>query len=183
MQLRKKREEERKKEWKSVLPRWKDAVTTTCISADFDYPLDPAQKPEIVKRLSDRHFGIGGDGVIFINPSEIADFEMEMWNADGTRGEMCGNGIRCVGKFVFDKGMTDQKEITVESFGKVKYLTLFTEETGGKEAVTSVRVNMGEPILDAPGIPVSRGRFPGRGGIHPYSRRGDRRLRGIRRRL
>ena len=120
----------------------------------FDYPLDPAQKPEIVKSLSDRHFGIGGDGVIFINPSEIADFEMEMWNADGTRGEMCGNGIRCVGKFVYDKGMTQNKEITVESFGKVKYLTLFTEETGGKEAVTSVRVNMGEPILDAPGIPV-----------------------------
>ncbi len=120
----------------------------------FDYPLDPAQKPEIVKRLSDRHFGIGGDGVIFINPSEIADFEMEMWNADGTRGEMCGNGIRCVGKFVYDKGMTQDKEITVESFGKVKYLTLFTEETGGREAVTSVRVNMGEPILDAPGIPV-----------------------------
>ena len=120
----------------------------------FDYPLDPAQKPEIVKRLSDRHFGIGGDGVIFINPSEIADFEMEMWNADGTRGEMCGNGIRCVGKFVYDKGMTQNKEITVESFGKVKYLTLFTEETGGKEVVTSVRVNMGEPILDAPAIPV-----------------------------
>ena len=120
----------------------------------FDYPLDPAQKPEIVKRLSDRHFGIGGDGVIFINPSQIADFEMEMWNADGTRGEMCGNGIRCVGKFVYDKGMTQDKEITVESFGKVKYLTLFTEETGGKEVVTSVRVNMGEPILDAPAIPV-----------------------------
>ena len=120
----------------------------------FDYPLDPAQKPEIVKRLSDRHFGIGGDGVIFINPSQIADFEMEMWNADGTRGEMCGNGIRCVGKFVYDKGMTQDKEITVESFGKVKYLTLFTEETGGKEVVTLVRVNMGEPILDAPAIPV-----------------------------
>ena len=120
----------------------------------FDYPLDPAQKPEIVKRLSDRHFGIGGDGVIFINPSQIADFEMEMWNADGTRGEMCGNGIRCVGKFVYDKGMTQDKEITVESFGKVKYLTLFTEDTGGKEVVTSVRVNMGEPILDAPAIPV-----------------------------
>jgi diaminopimelate epimerase len=120
----------------------------------FDFRLDPEKKPEIVQKLSDRHFGIGGDGVIFINPSEIADFEMEMWNADGTRGEMCGNGIRCVGKFVYDSGMTDKKEITVESFGKVKYLTLFTEETGGKEVVTSVRVNMGEPILDAPSIPV-----------------------------
>ena len=120
----------------------------------FEYELDPKQKTEIVKRLSDRHFGIGGDGVIFINPSEIADFEMEMWNADGTRGEMCGNGIRCVGKFVYDAGMTHEKEITVESFGKIKYLTLYTEEENGREIVTSVRVNMGEPILDAEDIPV-----------------------------
>lgn len=129
----------------------------------FDCEIAYEQKPELVKRLSDRHFGIGGDGVIFINPSENADFEMEMWNADGTRGEMCGNGIRCVGKFVFDKGMTDQKEITVESFGKVKYLTLFTdpEEEGaqdgalsGRGKVRAVRVNMGEPVLDAESIPV-----------------------------
>ena len=126
----------------------------------FDFQIDPEKKPGLVERLSDRHFGIGGDGVIFINPSEIADFEMEMWNADGTRGEMCGNGIRCVGKFVFDKGMTSQKEITVESFGKVKYLTLFTEEADGKEVVTSVRVNMGEPILDAEDIPVIAGASP-----------------------
>ncbi len=126
----------------------------------FDQQIDPADKPELVERLSDRHFGIGGDGVIFINPSKIADFEMEMWNADGTRGEMCGNGIRCVGKFVFDKGMTSSKEITVESFGKVKYLTLYTEEEGGKEVVTSVRVNMGEPILDADDIPVIAGNSP-----------------------
>ncbi len=126
----------------------------------FDFPLDPAQKPEIIKRLSDRHFGIGGDGVIFINPSQIADFEMEMWNADGTRGEMCGNGIRCVGKFVYDKGMTREKEITVESFGKVKYLTLFTEEIDDREVVTSVRVNMGEPILDAQSIPVEADSSP-----------------------
>lgn len=126
----------------------------------FDFQIDPEKKPELVERLSDRHFGIGGDGVIFINPSQIADFEMEMWNADGTRGEMCGNGIRCVGKFVFDKGMTAQKEITVESFGKVKYLTLFTEEEDGKEVVTSVRVNMGEPILDAGEIPVIAGASP-----------------------
>jgi diaminopimelate epimerase len=73
---------------------------------------------------------------------------------------MCGNGIRCVGKFVFDKGMTSSKEITVESFGKVKYLTLYTEEEGGKEVVTSVRVNMGEPILDADDIPVIAGNSP-----------------------
>ena len=67
------------------------------------------EKPELVRRLSDRHFGIGGDGVIFINPSDEADFEMEMYNADGSRSEMCGNGIRCVGKFVYDKGLTDKK--------------------------------------------------------------------------
>ena len=90
----------------------------------FDHRIDPETKPELVRKLSDRHFGIGGDGVIFINPSEIADFEMEMWNADGTRGEMCGNGIRCVGKFVYDKGMTDKTEITVESFGKIKMNTM-----------------------------------------------------------
>ena len=86
------------------------------------------QKPELVRKLSDRHFGIGGDGVIFINDSQIADFEMEMYNADGSRGEMCGNGIRCVGKFVYDKGLTDRTQITVESFGKIKYLTLYPEE-------------------------------------------------------
>lgn len=107
-------------------------------------------KAALVRKLSDRHFGIGGDGVIFINPSDIAEFEMEMYNADGSRGEMCGNGIRCVAKFVYDEGLTDKKEITVESFGKIKYLTLF-EEDG---EIRSVRVNMGEPILEAEEIPV-----------------------------
>ena len=69
------------------------------------------EKPDLVRCISDRHFGIGGDGVIFINPSHEADFEMEMYNADGSRSEMCGNGIRCVGKFVYDKGLTDKKSI------------------------------------------------------------------------
>ena len=72
-----------------------------------------AEKPELVRRLSDRHFGIGGDGVIFINPSEEADFEMEMYNADGSRSEMCGNGIRCVAKYVYDKGLTDKEELCI----------------------------------------------------------------------
>lgn len=107
-------------------------------------------KPELVRKLSDRHFGIGGDGVIFINGSEIADFEMEMYNADGSRGEMCGNGIRCVGKFVYDYGLTDRTRITVESFGKIKYLTLYPEN--GK--VGRVKVNMGPAILEASEIPV-----------------------------
>jgi len=107
-------------------------------------------KPEVVRRLSDRHFGIGGDGVIFINPSDIADFEMEMYNADGSRGEMCGNGIRCVAKFVYDYGLTTKNPVTIESFGKVRILDLTTEN--GK--VVSVTVDMGEPILTAAEIPA-----------------------------
>lgn len=108
------------------------------------------EKPELVKRLSDRHFGIGGDGVIFINLSREADFEMEMYNMDGTRAEMCGNGIRCVAKFVYDKGLTDQKSISIISCGKVKYLDLNVEN--GK--VSTVKVNMGSPMLKAEEIPV-----------------------------
>lgn len=109
-----------------------------------------AAKPKAVVALSDRHFGIGSDGVIFINPSQQADFEMEMYNADGTRAEMCGNGIRCVGKYVYDHGMTDKTSITVESFGKVKYLDLTVEN--GK--VVKVKVNMGKPELTAKDVPV-----------------------------
>ena len=109
-----------------------------------------ADKPKAVVALSDRHFGIGSDGVIFINPSQQADFEMEMYNADGTRAEMCGNGIRCVGKYVYDHGMTDKTSVTVESFGKVKYLDLTVEN--GK--VVKVKVNMGKPELTAKDVPV-----------------------------
>ena len=112
--------------------------------------LTPQEKPEVVRCLSVRHFGIGGDGVIFINPSREADFEMEMYNMDGSRAEMCGNGIRCVAKFVYDKGLTDKTSISVISCGKIKYLTLSIEN--GK--VSTVRVNMGSPILKAKDIPV-----------------------------
>lgn len=107
-------------------------------------------KPEIVRKLSDRHTGIGGDGVIFINPSKNADFEMEMWNADGTRSEMCGNGIRCVGKFVYDKGLTNKTDLVIESAGALKYLQLHVENG----LVDSVMVNMGVPELEAEKIPV-----------------------------
>ena len=110
----------------------------------------PEDKPDFVRRASDRHFGVGGDGVIFINPSEEADFEMEMYNADGTRAEMCGNGIRCVGKFVYDKGLTDKTDISVISAGKIKYLTLFLRD--GK--VEQVKVDMGAPELTARLVPV-----------------------------
>lgn len=107
-------------------------------------------KETLAVKLSDRHFGIGGDGVIFINPSEIADFEMEMYNADGSRSEMCGNGIRCVAKYVYDRKMTDKKELTIESFGKIKFIELSVKS----EQVEMVRVNMGAPELEASLIPV-----------------------------
>ena len=116
----------------------------------FQEKIATEDKPQLVRYLSDRHFGIGGDGVIFINPSTEADFEMEMYNADGSRAEMCGNGIRCVAKYVFDYGLTEQTDISIVSFGKTKYLTLTVEQ--GK--VSKVRVNMGAPELIAGEVPV-----------------------------
>ena len=112
--------------------------------------LSQEEKPEWVIKVSDRHFGIGSDGAIFINPSTEADFEMEMYNADGSRSEMCGNGIRCVGKYVYDKGLTDKKRISVISGGEVKYLDLTVENN----QVSEVKVNMGAPVLMAKEIPV-----------------------------
>ncbi len=117
----------------------------------FAEHIDADRKPELVRRLSDRHFGIGGDGVIFINPGKSAAFEMEMYNADGTRAQMCGNGIRCVAKYIYDHGLTDQTDIAIESFGRVKYLEL---TPGSDDKVSTVRVNMGEPVLRAAEIPV-----------------------------
>ena len=101
-------------------------------------------------RLSDRHFGVGADGLILIRPSEVADFRMEMYNADGSEGKMCGNGIRCVAKFVYDKGLTDKTQLTVETRSGVKTLDLTVEE--GK--VSQVRVDMGMPNCAAAAIPV-----------------------------
>lgn len=117
----------------------------------FTEKIPQEEKPELVRHISDRHFGIGGDGVIFINPSLEADFEMEMYNADGSRAEMCGNGIRCVAKYVYDKGLTDKTEISVISSGQIKYLQLFLKE--GR--VDTVRVNMGAPELRPERIPVT----------------------------
>ena len=116
----------------------------------FTEKIEQEEKPEWVRKVSDRHFGIGSDGAIFINPSDVADFEMEMYNADGTRSEMCGNGIRCVGKYVYDKGLTDKTQFTVVSAGKIKVLDLTVEN--GK--ATFIKVNMGEPILEAKQVPV-----------------------------
>ena len=124
----------------------------------FEEIISKEKKPALVRRLSDRHFGVGGDGVIFINPADEADFEMEMYNADGSRAEMCGNGIRCVGKYVYDNGLTNKENITIISAGKKKYLELVVEKAAGQSSdrgrVTSVRVNMGSPILEPAQIPV-----------------------------
>lgn len=103
-------------------------------------------------RLSDRHFGIGGDGLVLICPSEVADFCMEMYNADGSRSEMCGNAIRCVGKYVHDRGLTDKTELTIETRAGIK--TLWLNVVDG--AVETVRVH------GQPGVPA--GEDPGRGG-------------------
>ena len=116
-----------------------------------DCTKEPLADPEAVARfVSDRHFGIGSDGLILINSSEVADFEMAMYNADGSRGEMCGNGIRCVAKFVYDKGLTDKTKITVETLAGIKTLDLNVE----KGQVKTVRVNMGSPTLKCTEIPV-----------------------------
>jgi len=116
----------------------------------FTQHVPQEQKADFVRRISDRHFGIGSDGAIFINPAKEADFEMEMYNADGSRSEMCGNGMRCVGKYVYDYGLTNQTEFSVVSAGKMKYLTLTVEN--GK--AVQIRVNMGNPILTPAEIPV-----------------------------
>ena len=101
-------------------------------------------------KLSDRHFGIGGDGIIIIKKGTKADFEMVMYNADGTRGAMCGNGIRCVAKYVYDKGLTKNTSISIESMGAVKYIDVTVD--GGE--VVSATVDMGAPSLKASDIPV-----------------------------
>ena len=109
-----------------------DYVYVNCFEESIKNPA------EVSKFVSDRHFGIGGDGVIFINPSDVADFEMEMYNMDGSRSEMCGNGIRCVGKYVYDHGLTRKTSLSIVSCGKIKYLELtvvgvIPEYEGGKK--------------------------------------------------
>lgn len=100
--------------------------------------------------VSNRHFGIGSDGLILICNSEIADFRMRMFNSDGSEAEMCGNGIRCVGKFIYDKGLTNKTTLKIETLAGIKELKLNLK----KGKVDTVRVNMGEPILEAEKIPV-----------------------------
>lgn len=107
-------------------------------------------RSELARFVSNRNFGIGSDGLILIEKSEVADFKMTMFNSDGSQAEMCGNGIRCVAKFVYDKGMTDKTTLKIETLAGIKILELNVED--GK--VKTVRVDMGEPILEAEKVPV-----------------------------
>ena len=107
--------------------------------------------PELARRISDRHFGVGSDGLILIAPSDVADVQMIMYNADGSRAQMCGNGIRCVGKYAHDRGLTDKTVLTVETLAGIKTLTLHLGPDGQTESVT---VDMGEPVLAPARIPV-----------------------------
>ena len=128
-----------------------DYVYFDCTKTDFPGGAE-GEKAAAIK-LSDRHFGIGGDGIILIKKGKTADFEMVMYNADGSRSQMCGNGIRCVGKYIYDAGYTAGREFTVESMGAVKKLTVQKGERGDKE--TWLSVDMGAPILEAGKIPVA----------------------------
>lgn len=122
-----------------------DYVYVNCFREKVENP------EEVAKFVSDRHFGIGSDGLILIKPSDVADCEMDMYNADGSRGKMCGNGIRCVAKYVYDYGITDKTSISVATGSGIKYLDLTVKN--GK--VEFVKVDMGAPILKAAEIPVS----------------------------
>lgn len=121
-----------------------DYVYVNCFQEEVKNP------SEVSKYVSDRHFGVGSDGLILIKPSDVADFKMDMYNADGSQGEMCGNGIRCVAKYVYDYGLTDKENISVETLAGIKYLELTIEN--GKVAL--VKVNMGSPELIPEKIPV-----------------------------
>lgn len=122
-----------------------DYVYVNCFEETIENP------SEIARFVSDRHFGIGSDGMILICPSEIADFRMAMYNLDGSEGKMCGNGVRCIAKYVYDHQLTDKTRISLETLGGIKYLDLNIKD--GK--VETVKVDMGEPILTPADIPVN----------------------------
>lgn len=121
-----------------------DYVYVNCFEETVENPSQTAIA------VSDRHKGIGSDGLVLIKPSEVADFTMEMYNADGSQSQMCGNAIRCVGKYVYENGLTDKTDISIETLAGIKYLQLTVVDG----EVTIVRVNMGSPILVPNQIPV-----------------------------
>ena len=121
-----------------------DYIYVDCTKNDLE------NASELARVMSDRHFGIGADGLILIKKSENADFRMQMYNSDGTEAEMCGNGIRCVGKFVYDKGLTTKTNLIIETLAGIKQLELIIKDN----KVEKVKVDMGIPILDSEKIPV-----------------------------
>lgn len=123
-----------------------DYIYFDCFKQEIDNP------SELAVKLSDRHFGIGGDGIVLICPSNVADAKMRMFNLDGSEGKMCGNAIRCVGKYLFDNAMVDKKEISIETLSGIKYLTLYEGEDG---KIVKVKVDMGQAELEAEKIPVT----------------------------
>lgn len=122
-----------------------DYIYINCMNGQPECP------PQLSIEMSDRHTGVGGDGIILICPSEIADFKMRIFNADGSGAKMCGNGSRCVGKYVYDKGLTDKTRVTLETLSGIKVLDLHLRD-GEVETVT---VDMGEPVLAPAEIPVT----------------------------
>lgn len=125
-----------------------DYIYIDCTSKDINNP------SELSKKISDRHFGIGSDGLILIKKSKIADFKMQMYNSDGSEAEMCGNGIRCVGKYVYDKGLTNKTNLKIETLAGIKILELNLE----KGKVSTVKVDMEEPVLKSEDIPIKDGK-------------------------
>lgn len=121
-----------------------DYIYINCMDGQPDCP------QQLSVEMSDRHTGVGGDGIILICPSDVADFKMRIFNADGSEARMCGNGSRCVGKYVYDKGLTDKTKITLETLSGIKVLDLYLRD--GK--VDTVTVDMGEPVMIPSEIPV-----------------------------
>lgn len=132
-----------------------DYIYINCLEDRIENP------SELAIKLSDRHFGIGSDGLVLIEPSDIADVTMTMYNADGSRSEMCGNAIRCVGKYVYDRGIVNKSEMSIDTLAGIKYLELhFKPEDTDNSKVKSVTVNMGAPILKPELIPVLSDKEP-----------------------
>lgn len=129
-----------------------DYVYIDTLGSPTSVSIDEATLPDLSRKISDRHFGVGGDGLIAIMPSANADFRMRMFNADGSEAQMCGNGTRCVAKYLHDKGFTDKTVFTLETLAGIKTLTLHLDEQGATREVT---VDMGKAILQREDIPAA----------------------------
>ncbi len=127
-----------------------DYIYINCFEENVNQP------EKLAVAMSERHFGVGGDGLVLIMPSDKADFRMRMFNLDGSEGEMCGNAVRCIGKYVYERGLTTKQRISLETAGGIRYLELSIENG----IVQTVSVDMGEPILVADKIPVVHGESP-----------------------